>query len=161
MRLKLQRKPIGYYVYRADDESLPFPKWERITPEPILEGNFSDPASEHGKRFFYKLTQVFSNGEESLPIDANTTFVDHGGNEFAENPLRGFAGYNIYRSADETTPLEEWERRNINPVPDESFKDEGVESGEVYFYFVRAVDSDGNESAPGEIFRVVRQCALS
>ncbi len=63
----------------------------------------------------------------------------------------------MYRSADEKVPLDQWERRNENPIPTTEYKDEGVEPGEIYFYYVRAVDSNGNESAPGEILRVVRK----
>ncbi len=46
----------------------------------------------------------------------------------------------MYRSADKNVPLDQWERRNKEPIPTTEFKDEGVESGEIYFYYVRAVD---------------------
>jgi hypothetical protein len=68
-----------------------------------------------------------------------------------------FVGYNMYRSADRDVPLDEWERRNKEPIPTTEHKDEGVSSGEVYFYYVRAVDSRGTESAPSEIMRVIRK----
>ena len=54
-------------------------------------------------------------------------------------------------------PLDKWERRNKEPLQTTEFKDEGVESGEIYFYYIRAVDSQGNESAPGEVVRVIRK----
>lgn len=154
---RLERKVIGYHVYRSTDERLPFPFWARLTDEPIPEGNFEDLAAEVGKRYFYKLTQVFENGEESNPITPRSSFTDHAGNKYEQNPLVDFVGYNIYRSADENVPLEKWERRNKEPLKTTEFKDEGVESGEVYFYYIRAVDSKGTESAPGEITKVLRK----
>jgi predicted phage tail protein len=63
----------------------------------------------------------------------------------------------MYRSADKNVPLEQWELRNKEPIPTTEYKDEGVQPGEIYFYYVRAVDSKGNESAPSEILRVIRK----
>lgn len=154
---KLVKKVIGYHVYRSETESLPFPLWQRLTDEPIPESSFDDPAAEIGKRYYYKLTQVYDNGTESLPITPKSTYTDHAGNRFSQNPLTDFAGYNIYRSIKKDVPLDQWERRNKELLPTTEFKDEGVESGEIYFYFVRAVDSRGAESSPSEIVRVIRK----
>ena len=150
------KKVVGYHLYRSEDENLPFEQWTRITEKPIKDGNFNDQA-ETGKSFFYKLTEVDSRGNEGAPYTPQATYTDHAGNRFEQNPLKDFAGYNIYRSADTDVPLNQWEKRNDAPLPTNEFKDEGVESGEVYFYYVRAVDSKGTESAPGEIVRVVRK----
>jgi fibronectin type 3 domain-containing protein len=154
---RIDRKIIGYHVYRSTDENLPFAFWARMTDEPIPEGSFNDPAAEIGKRYFYKLTQVFENGDESNPITPKTTFTDHSGQSFEQNPLVDFVGYNMYRSPDENAPLEQWERRNEKPIPTTEYKDEGVQSGAIYFYYVRAVDSKGNESSPSDIMRVIRK----
>lgn len=154
---RIDRKYIGFHVYRSVNENLPFAFWERLTDEPIPDGNFNDTAAGVGERYFYKLTQVDANGNESAPITPQTTYTDHAGNKFEQNPLADFAGYNIYRSADKKLPLDQWERRNEEPLESTEFKDEGVESGEIYFYYVRAVDSRGIESAPGEIVRVIRK----
>jgi fibronectin type 3 domain-containing protein len=154
---KVDRQIVGYHVYRSVNENLPFIFWERLTDEPIAEGNFNDPAAEPGTRYFYKLTQVDANGNESAPVTPKTTFTDHAGNQYEQNPLADFVGYNVYRSADKDVPLANWERRNAEPLPTTEFKDEGVESGEAYFYYIRAVDSHGTESAPGEIVRVIRK----
>jgi hypothetical protein len=154
---RIDRKYIGFHVYRSINENLPFIFWERLTDEPIPNGNFNDPAAALGQRFFYKLTQVDAEGNESAPITPKSTFTDHAGNQFEQNPLVDFAGYNMYRSADKDVPLDQWERRNEKPLPTTEYKDEGVESGEIYFYYVRAVDSKGTESAPSEIIRVIRK----
>lgn len=154
---RIDKKYIGFHVYRSVNENLPFVFWERLTDEPIKEGNFDDKAAELGQRYFYKLTQVDASGNESSPITPKSTFTDHAGNRFEQNPLVDFVGYNIYRSAQKDVPLDQWQRRNKEPLPTNEFKDEGVESGEIYFYYVRAVDSNGNESAPGEVVRVIRK----
>ncbi len=153
----LGNKVIGFHVYRSDDETLPFSLWQRLTDEPIPESSFDDPAAELGKRYFYKLTRVHKNGLESAPITPKSTYTDHAGNSFSQNPLSDFAGYNIYRSAENNVPLDQWERRNSALLPTTEFRDEGVESGEIYFYYVRAVDSKGTESAPSEVVRVIRK----
>ncbi len=154
---KVDRKFIGFHVYRSVNENLPFIFWERLTDEPIPEGNFNDTAAEVGVRYFYKLTQVDANGNESAPITPQSTFTDHAGNQYSQNPLVDFVGYNMYRSADKDVPLNQWERRNKEPIPTTEYKDEGVQPGEIYYYYIRAVDSNGTESAPGEIMRVIRK----
>lgn len=154
---KADKKYLGFHVYRSVNENLPFIFWERLTDEPIRDGNFNDAAAEIGTRYFYKMTQVDAEGNESEPVKPKTTFTDHAGNQFNQNPLIDFAGYNMYRSIDKDVPLDQWERRNEKPIPTTEYKDEGVQSGEIYFYYVRAVDSKGNESAPGEILRVIRK----
>lgn len=154
---RIDKKYIGFHVYRSVNENLPFVFWERLTDEPLQDGNFNDTAAEIGQRYFYKLTQVDTDGNESAPVTPKTTFTDHAGNTHAQNPLIDFVGYNMYRSADRDVPLDQWERRNKESIPTTEYKDEGVESGEIYFYYVRAVDSKGNQSAPGEILRVIRK----
>lgn len=154
---KVEKKYIGFHVYRSVSENLPFVFWERLTDEPIADGNFNDPAAAVGERYFYKLTQVEANGNESAPFAPQVAFTDHAGNRFDQNPLVDFVGYNMYRSADKDVPLDQWERRNKAPIPTTEYKDEGVTSGEIYYYYIRAVDSNGTESAPGEIIRVIRK----
>lgn len=154
---RIERKYTGFHVYRSVNENLPFIFWERLTDEPITDGSFNDPTAALGERYYYKLTQVDAEGNESAPFTPQTSFTDHAGNTFDQNPLADFAGYNIYRSADRDLPLERWERRNKEPLQSTEFKDEGVASGEVFFYYIRAVDSRGVESAPGEIVRVIRK----
>jgi len=150
------RKYVGFHVYRSISETAPFVFWERLTDAPISDGNFNDDAAEIGQRYFYKLTQVDANGNESAPVTPKSTFTDHAGNVFEQNPLSDFAGYNMYRSIDKDVPLDQWEKRNKEPIPTTEYRDEGVQPGEIYFYYVRAVDSKGRESAPGEIIRVIR-----
>ena len=153
---KIERKVAGYHIYRSVSAEVPFIFWERITDEPVPEGDFTEPGDDPGTRYYYKMTQVYTDGTESKPITPQTTYRDHAGNVYEQNPLVDFVGYNLYRSADPTVPLEKWERRNKEPLKTTSFTDEGVQSGEIYYYYVRAVDSRGTESAPGEVMRVIR-----
>ncbi len=154
---RIDKKYIGFHVYRSVNAQLPFVFWERLTDEPVPDGNFSDTAAAVGERYFYKLTQVEANGNESAPFAPQVAFTDHAGNQFEQNPLVDFAGYNMYRSADKDVPLDQWEKRNKEPIPTTEYKDEGVKSGEIYYYYVRAIDSKGTESAAGEIIRVIRK----
>ena len=154
---RIDRKYIGFHVYRSVNENLPFVFWERLTDKPIPDGKFNDQAASVGERYYYKLTQVDAQGNEGEPFAPQTTFTDHAGNQFSQNPLVDFVGYNMYRSVDKNVPLDRWERRNKEPLPTTEFKDEGVQSGEIYFYYVRAIDSNGTESAPSEILRVIRK----
>jgi len=156
-RERVDKKYVSFHVNRSVNENLPFIFWERLTDAPVKDGNFNDQAAEIGQRYYYKLTQVDADGNESAPFTPQTAFTDHAGNRHAQNPLVDFVGYNMYRSADEGVPLEQWERRNQEPIPTTEYSDEGVQSGEIYFYYVRAVDSKGNESAPSEILRVIRK----
>lgn len=153
---KVDRQWIGFHVYRSTNEQLPFALWERITDAPIADGRFDDQAAGVGQRCYYRLTRVDASGRESAPFAPEVSFTDHAGNTFEQNPLADHAGYNIYRSPDKDVPLQQWERRNGTPLQSLEYKDEGVQSGEIYYYYVRAVDSNGTESAPGEIIRVVR-----
>lgn len=157
LRQAVERQWVGCHVYRSTNPALPFALWERLTDEPIPDGQFDDPAAGVGIRYYYKITRVDANGRESAPADPQVAYTDHTGNRFEQNPLVDFVGYNIYRSADVNVPHEQWERRNAAPIKSSEFKDEGVNAGEVFYYYVRAVDSMGNESAPGDVTRVIRK----
>ena len=56
------------------------------------------------------------------------------------------AGYNVYRR---DLPAGEWRRLNAAPIAVPAFTDRTVSSGDTFVYRVTAVDSRGNESAPG------------
>jgi len=60
------------------------------------------------------------------------------------NPVKGAAGYNLYRS-----PLSGggWVKANDAPIASTSFTDTGLRNARTYYYVVTALDSVGNESA--------------
>jgi hypothetical protein len=68
LRKKINKKYVGFHVYRSVNENLPFVFWERLTDEPIAEGNFNDPTAEVGTRYYYKLTQVDASGNEARQL---------------------------------------------------------------------------------------------
>lgn len=69
---------------------------------------------------------------------------------FPANPERDVAGYNVYRTLDPSLPKERWTRLTQTLLTRTTFQDETVESGKKYFYYLTAVDTSGNESAPSE-----------
>jgi hypothetical protein len=70
---------------------------------------------------------------------------------FPANPERDIAGYNVYRSTDPDLPKERWVKLNDAPLTRTTFQDEAIESGKKYFYYLTAVDTAGNTSAPSEV----------
>jgi hypothetical protein len=71
---------------------------------------------------------------------------------FPQNQEGDIAGYNIYRSTDPNLPLEQWAKLNDELLTRTTYQDQKVESGRKYYYYLRAVDTSGNVSAPSEIF---------
>jgi hypothetical protein len=55
------------------------------------------------------------------------------------------AGYNIYRSSDGG---KNFEKLNTLPVRKPEYTDRRVRHGMTYFYFVKSVDKEGEESGP-------------
>ncbi len=67
-------------------------------------------------------------------------------------PEYWIAGYHVYRSSQESGP---WQRVNLELIPETWYVDETVESGEVWYYAVTAVNSSGAESFLSTPLRVV------
>jgi endoglucanase len=57
------------------------------------------------------------------------------------------AGYNIYRSEDESLPPEQWLKLTPRLHTPTTFRDDKVQVGKKYYYQLTAVDTSGNESA--------------
>jgi hypothetical protein len=70
---------------------------------------------------------------------------------FAANKETDIAGYNIYRSTDPNLPKGSWTRLNPQLLTRTNFRDDKVESGKTYYYYIIAVDNAGNESQPSEV----------
>ncbi|HKS10366.1 MAG TPA: hypothetical protein VJS13_12520 [Pyrinomonadaceae bacterium] len=70
---------------------------------------------------------------------------------FAANKETDIAGYNIYRSTDPNLPKQNWTKLNSELLTRTNFRDEKVESGKTYYYYIVAVDNAGNISAPSEV----------
>jgi hypothetical protein len=70
---------------------------------------------------------------------------------FAANKETDIAGYNIYRSTDPNLPKQNWTKLNPELLTRTNFRDEKVESGKTYYYYIVAVDNAGNVSQPSEV----------
>ena len=57
------------------------------------------------------------------------------------------AGYNLYRSV---TPGGAYSKVNTTLITGTSYMDDDLDSGMVFYYVVRAVDTDGDESVSSE-----------
>ncbi len=64
----------------------------------------------------------------------------------------GVLGYNVYRRSSGSDP---WVKLNSSPVPNSTYTDSTVQSGQLYSYAVSAVGSDGSESGLSEIVTVL------
>ncbi len=42
LREKVDKKYVGFHVYRSVNENLPFVFWKRLTDAPLQDGNFAD-----------------------------------------------------------------------------------------------------------------------
>lgn len=60
------------------------------------------------------------------------------------------AGYNIYRSENDTL---DFELLNRTIIVDTSFADETINSGSYYYYYISGIDKDGNESLKNKYLR--------
>lgn len=70
---------------------------------------------------------------------------------FAANKETDIAGYNIFRSTDPNLPKANWTKLNPELLTRTNFRDDKVESGKTYYYYIVAVDNAGNVSPPSEV----------
>ena len=70
---------------------------------------------------------------------------------FAANKETDIAGYNIYRSTDPNLPKPNWTKLNQDLLTRTNFRDDKVESGKTYYYYIVAVDNAGNVSQPSDV----------
>jgi predicted phage tail protein len=70
---------------------------------------------------------------------------------FAATKETDIAGYTIYRSTDPNLPKQNWTRLNPELLTRTNFRDDKVESGKTYYYYIVAVDNAGNVSQPSEV----------
>lgn len=160
---------LGYNVYRFEgNDSLRI-----INSTPISAEEFFDKNLEFGKRYkyFVRAVSIGNSGEplesadsETIDLLAQDIFppdapaaltIAAAPNSlsvfFAANSESDIAGYKIYRTTIETQPLSNWTLITPDLIKTNTFQDTDVESGKKYFYFIKAVDTAGNESEPSEI----------
>ncbi|MBC7795462.1 MAG: fibronectin type III domain-containing protein [Pyrinomonadaceae bacterium] len=144
-----------------------------LTPAPISENSFSDGRFTFGEEYVYFVRSVSSgaNGAATESLDSGVAkiipldkiapsapesiTVAAAPNRlslfFAANTEIDLAGYNVYRTTDDTITLERWQKLNDTLLTATTYQDLNVESGKRYFYYLRATDTAGNISVPSVI----------
>jgi hypothetical protein len=162
---------LGYNVYRSA-RSQNEPAQTPLNSRPVNALSFADQTFAFGEEYVYVVRAVSlgtggepveslnSNALSVAPVDtfppsppgAMTAAAAAGRISlfFPANPERDVAGYNIFRSTDESLPKQRWTKLNREPLTRNTYQDESVQSGVKYFYYVTAVDNAGNESRPSD-----------
>ncbi len=117
----------------------------------LLDGHTVEIHSSVSNPITVKVLSTFPprppTGLEAAPGGADSPSIDLSWRPGEELDL---AGYNVYRS--ELLPAAaagSWQRLNSAPIPVPSFSDSAARAGMRYAYRVTSVDTNGNESAPG------------
>ncbi len=156
---------VGFNVYRIDGK---LGSAELLTPRPVTGNSFADRAFKFDSNYQYYVRTISlgDNGEllESLnsnlfEVTTKDTFAPSApsaltiaaapGNLsifFVSNAEKDVSGYRIYRSSDSSRPLSEWTLLTNELLTTNTFQDTNVESGKTYFYYLTAVDKNGNVS---------------
>jgi hypothetical protein len=165
---------VGYNLYRTTSNSPNSASEPLNGPNPVTGTVFSDAAFQFGEQYSYvvRAVSVGSNGQpvESLnsnsvlvtPVDryppsapANLSLaVSPNGKVislfFPANPERDVIGYKVYRSTDANLPKANWLLLTPAILERTTWRDEKVESGRTYYYYVIALDNAGNASQPSQ-----------
>jgi hypothetical protein len=67
-----------------------------------------------------------------------------------ENTELDIQGYNVYRSIEQNG---NYLKLNSGPLTDTTFTDDNAQNGIYYFYYVKAIDTDNNESNPSSVVK--------
>jgi fibronectin type 3 domain-containing protein len=60
-------------------------------------------------------------------------------------------GYRVYRTIDPNQVKSEWQLLTPEILTTNTFQDSKIESGITYYYYLTAIDSNGNISEPSEV----------
>ncbi len=152
----------GYNIYRAETSGGPYTK---VNASLVSQTRFIDRTVTNEITYCYVISAVDVDGNESryssevkatptsIPVQprglcagVDTDFVRL---FWYANPEVDIVGYNVYRSFSRES---DYSKLNDEPVADTSFVDTDVTRGKVYYYHVKAVDDDNNESLISGIF---------
>ena len=165
---------LGYNVYRADESQT------EMTQTPINSAlvsgtSYADRNFKFGNNYRYIVravslgtggAQVESLNSNAVPVQAQDVFAPAAPERpsiapdpsfgrlaifFAANKESDIAGYNIYRSTDPNLPKGSWTKLNQELLTRTNYRDDKVESGKTYYYYIVAVDTAGNVSQPSEV----------
>ena len=162
---------LGYNVYRtaaSQKEAAQNP----LNQEPITATQYQDKTFKFGEKYTYVVRSV-SLGTEGKPVEsldsnaieltqndiyppsapASVSAVGAAGRVslfWPANPESDVAGYLLYRSTDSNAP-KPWTLLTPAVYTRTTFTDQNVEPAKTYYYYVIAVDNDGNKSQPSEV----------
>ncbi|HKC62625.1 MAG TPA: hypothetical protein VKB86_03260 [Pyrinomonadaceae bacterium] len=164
---------LGYNIYRVEKSQNEIGQTP-LNSTLITDTRYSDQTFKFGEEYNYVVRSVSlgtngsqveslnSNAIEAAPVD---TFAPSAPGKpsvasstpgrlaifFPANPERDVAGYYIYRSTDPDLPKKQWTKITPTLLTRTTYVDDTVESGKRYYYYIIAVDSAGNESAPSDM----------
>ncbi|HSD46712.1 MAG TPA: hypothetical protein VLB87_08810 [Pyrinomonadaceae bacterium] len=165
---------LGYNVYRVDESQNDLNQTP-INSALVSGTTFSDRNFKFGQTYRYIVrsvslgtggAQVESLNSNAVPAEPRDVFAPAAPERpsiapdpsfgrlaifFAANKESDIAGYNIYRSTDPNLPKQNWTKLNQDLLTRTNFRDERVESGKTYYYYIVAVDNAGNVSQPSEV----------
>lgn len=169
---------LGYNIYRIEESQTEVGQTP-INSALVTATRFSDQTFRFGEEYNYVVrsvslgtggTQVESLNSNAIPVAPLDTFAPSAPSKpsiapapgrlaifFPANPERDVAGYHIYRSTDPNLQKTNWTKITQNLLTRTTFQDEAVESGKRYYYYVVAVDLNGNVSAPSDVESEVAQ----
>lgn len=160
---------LGYNVYRAEADGA----FVQLNKAPVAATAYADRDFVFGRSYRYTVRTI-SLGTGATPVeslDSNTvaltprdTFAPGAPQRLSSAPATGrislfypastatdVAGYNVFRSEDPSVPLERWTKLTPNLTQRNTFVDDSVVAGRKYYYYVTAIDTAGNRSAPSNI----------
>lgn len=160
---------LGFNIYRTEEKNVQ----RMLNNSPLTSDDFADRVFEFDKSYTYFIRTVSlgSNGEpvessdsEMIRVLPKDTFPPAAPSAvtiaaspntisifFASNTESDVAGYKVYRSNSRDLPKSDWTLLTPELLTTNTFQDTGVESGKTYFYYVTAVDKNGNVSETSEI----------
>jgi len=161
---------LGYNVYRSQSERSPA---MLLNQTPVSDAVFEDRFFEFERDYFYFVRAVSlgtnaapSESSESniLKIKPRDTFAPSAPAAitiaatptsislfFPANPETDVEGYSIYRSTDGNLPKAEWTLLTKDLWKATTYRDESIEGGKTYFYYVTATDKYKNVSPASEV----------
>lgn len=145
----------------------------KINASPVTATNYADRQFAFGTAYRY-FVRVVSLGSGAAPIESgdseqvaltpldvykppppNPVSAAASQNRislfFPASAATDVAGYFIYRATEPNLPPGSFTRLNATPLNRNTFADDSVEAGRTYYYYVTAVDTAGNASAPSDV----------
>ncbi len=160
---------LGYNVYVSNEEKEAVLK----NRTPIRDTEFLDKVFQFGTnyKYFVRTVSLGNNGEPIESLSSNTIEVlpkdifpptppsaltiaaapNNLSIFFAVNSERDITGYNIYRSTNPSQKKSDWMLLTPESIKANTFQDTTVESGKTYYYYLTAVDKNGNTSQPSVV----------